>query len=197
MPAPAAVGRSSDLSSRSIRSLPAWLVLSGIVAALVGCAAPRTGEQIELANMRESSIVPQSRPAQFILAFNRYCLADDAPSARAALRANDYVRAGNSDGVETFVVDDTNPAVQLAGNGSDFSCTVTASARTGQSNRFEDFVRDTFPDAVPREPDMLGQGIERLWLAPGPRGGIIYTKRDIGFGPDPHYTAGIVRSAAR
>ena len=152
-----------------------------MVLALSGCVAatPSSPELIELSNIDPAYIVPKSSPAQLVSAFGRYCLADTLDGARQALRKGDYIqkpRRGRS-AMQAYVVDDRKPAVLLSGQAERFNCVVLAQARTGQTNRIEDFVTASFPKVVKTDPARLGARTERAWLAAGPNGGIVFTRR--------------------
>ena len=148
---------------------------------LAGCQAPVTSspELIELSNIKPANIVPKSTPSQLVSTFRRVCLADSLAGAEQALRKRDYIRKPRRGrtGVDSYVVDNRNPAVMLSGEADRFSCVVLAEARTGQTNRIEDFVKAEFPKAVEIDPRRIGPRTERAWLAAGPNGGIIYTQR--------------------
>ena len=162
----------------SARTTPVALALTTALLASCGTGPTAGPGAIELANIRPWNIVPKSSPRQLITAFRRYCLADTQTQARAALRSSDYVKTRNrGGGIETYVVDDRKPAVMLTRNAGGSGCAVVAAARTGQNNRFADFVVAEFPKVVPVDPRRISARTENAWLAAGPSGGILYVQR--------------------
>lgn len=160
---------------------------AALVLALAACApAPDTPEAFELANIRPGNVVPKSSPAQMVAAFETYCLAATPAQARAALRRGDYVQVARPTGAQFdfYVVDDRKPAVALHDGAAGSFCATTAEARTGQSNRVEDFVAARFAGARPVDPGRIGPGVERAWQTAG--GDILYTRRS---GPGPGRTS--------
>lgn len=140
---------------------------------LAGCTSTLTADDYELRNMSPDNIVPKSSPKAFVAAFSSYCLEPGSPAAtRARLRSGNYVPAPRKLGrMEVWVVDDRRPAVLL----SETECVVLAKARTGQTERARQLVRDRFPTAVP----MTDARFESLWQIPGTdRSTLIFTQRN-------------------
>jgi len=145
-----------------MRLVPAPLILSATLVA--GCIGPELGpDAAELANIRESNIVPKSSSTAFIRAFDKFCVKGaQAPAAKEALlRDAGYVplrRVRN--GVRSFVSDDRRPAV----NFSDSLCMVQSRSRIGQTNRVRRYVQDTFPKAVALGSGSGGHTFEETWM---------------------------------
>lgn len=130
------------------RTCPSLAALLALLLA-AGCAAPTVPpDTAELRNIRDSNIVPKSPPARLAATFETVCLdgPTDPNAAAAALRSMDYVEwPGAGDGMRSFVVDDSRPAVMLDAAGR--ACAVAAQARTGQTERLRRLIADRFPAA--------------------------------------------------
>lgn len=168
------------------------------VAALAGCSTGvgnASSDEIELANIAPAYIVPKSTPKQLVGTFEQVCMAGTLEDARLALRALDYAMARASksgEGVESYFSDNRRPAVGLQAAAGGFNCVMTVRARTGQANAVDDYVAATFPTRKAQTRDAF----ERFWLAPGTRGGILFTQR-MGRPARPEtYSFGVMRPAA-
>ncbi|MEM9438362.1 MAG: hypothetical protein AAGA15_15115 [Pseudomonadota bacterium] len=150
------------------------------VLALTACSEALTTnpDLAELANIRDSRAIPNSSPAQLVQTFQQVCV--DAPGSydakEALLRDLSYVpvRAQGVGGSQLFVVDDRRPAFVL----TERMCTAVAEARTGQSERFEDYVVATFPAARPLDPASFDRNIEKAWQVSTPAPGIVASQRE-------------------
>ncbi len=156
------------------------------VAVLAACsnAAP-TPDRLELATIPRWREVPKSTPAQLVTAFDRFCVegAPDMAARDADLRAAGYVPKVRATTTRPalYVVDDRRPAVAV----SDRLCAVRAIARTGQRERVNRYVADTFPAARPLARDGLSRDVEQAWTI---EGGIIATTRNLWAGNVTTYT---------
>ena len=180
-------------------TLHAVAVSAAVLAS--GCtlreAAP---EEIELANMRPSNVIPKSSPRQFVSTFEQFCTDMlDTPDRRdALLRAADYVPTTSRprNGARLYLVDDRRPAVIVIASPGSIGCTVMAEPRTGQTDEVRRWVAREFPAATARAPSQVGPGgaAEEVWTFPTGAGqlGSIFTMRDGPFEPDPQYTISVV-----
>ncbi|MCC6304991.1 MAG: hypothetical protein IT545_07320 [Rhodobacteraceae bacterium] len=171
------------------------LPVLALAAALAGCGfGDATPEMLEFENMDPENLVPKSSPAQFVAAFERYCL--DQPSAAAtaaSLRATDYVevpRRGGS-GLRSFVVDDRRPAVILADDGR--ACGMAAESRTGQTARLRAMVARRFPAARALDPARIGANTEAAWAVADGKGAIVFVQRLTAPGQPGRLILGILR----
>ncbi len=140
-------------------------------AALAGCES--TTRDPEFASMAETNIVPKSSPSNIIATFKNICLAGSLAEKQTRLRKAEYIEKRDlGRGVSTYVVDNSNPAVMLFGNSA---CGVAAEARTGQSNRYTDYVAETFPMARAFNPKTIGPRAESAWITP--KGDVIWLER--------------------
>lgn len=157
---------------RLVPGLP--LLLTVLVA---GCVGPDLGpDAAELANIREDHIVPKSSASAFVKAFDKFCVTGPAaPAAKEALlRDAGYVPLrAPMNGARAFVSDDRRPAVAF----SDRSCMVYARSRTGQTNRVNRYVRDTFPRAVALDPAAAGRSFEQVWQVSDNPAALVGTSR--------------------
>ncbi|MBD3764961.1 MAG: hypothetical protein IE927_09560 [Rhodobacterales bacterium] len=155
------------------RAHPPLAALLALIWA-AGCTAPTVApDTAELRNIRDSNIVPKSPPARLASTFAAVCLDGpaDRDAAAAALRAMDYVEwPGAGDGMRSFVVDDSRPAVMLDGAGR--ACAVAAQARTGQTERLRRLIADRFPAARALSPP---PGTSEAWATGD--GGLIALRR--------------------
>lgn len=116
----------------------------------------------EFANIAPWNVVPKSSPSKITEAFGDICLADTLADRQRALRQADYIPTRDTGrGVRTYVADTKRPAVMLQGT---TGCAVAAQARTGQTNRFIDFVAVTFPTARAVDPATIGPRVEHAWI---------------------------------
>jgi len=160
-------------------SLGVLAALVLMVSACAPAASPDRAEALELANIRETNIVPKTSPARLVAHFTDYCVETRADPARvrAKLRAADYVEVPSraSSPVRSFVVDDSKPAVLLMREG--LGCAVAAESRTGQISRIERMIASDFAQAMPVDPRRLGRSVERAWAVSGPVDGVIFVQR--------------------
>ncbi|MCV2888051.1 hypothetical protein [Ruegeria aquimaris] len=143
-----------------------------------GCVQQGTGpDAAELRNIAPWNIVPKSSPAQLVTAFRQFCV--EAPASRSAqegkLRNASYVPTAprNGNKPQVFLVDDRRPAIVV----SDTTCMARAYARTGQTEKMNDYVASAFPDARPVSPDSLPKTFEQAWSVNLPDAAIIATER--------------------
>lgn len=155
--------------------------------ALAGCAVgPRDvgSDVFELANMRESNIVPKSSPATLVKTFNSFCVdrIGQANTIATALVAADYVAVPKNAqaAIRTYVVDDTRPMVMVADNSRAVTCAVAAESRTGQTTRVARFLAETYPQAVALDPAKIGRQTETAWIINDNPLTVIFTAR---YGP--------------
>ncbi|MEO0486219.1 MAG: hypothetical protein AAF092_09935 [Pseudomonadota bacterium] len=175
----AAVPRHPALTGRRRAARPALMALAAGVA-LAGCSEPvmTQADRAELRNIKPSHVVPKSSPAQLVNTFRAVCV--DGPTTFegrvAKLRDLSYVptRPRSARGMQYFVVDDRRPSISLSAR----MCIATAEARTGQSERFGDYVARAFPGAQPLDPATLTATAERAWQVTTPRPGIIASTRE-------------------
>ena len=155
------------------------LAIVTFIAACTPTVSPDNAELLELANIRESNIVPKTSPTRLVSTFRDYCIETGAEPGRVAavLKASDYneVPTRASDPVRLFVVDDTRPAVLVMRKGR--GCAVAAESRTGQTSRIERMVASDFPGATRLDPQRLGQSVERAWAVTGKTEGVIFVQR--------------------
>ncbi len=99
------------------------------------------------------------------------------------LRAASYVPKvqGSAKRPALYVVDDKRPAVVVNAQ----TCGVRAISRTGQTDRVNRYVAETFPDAKPLNPSQFSNDVEQVWSIPG---GIIATTRNDWVGNSSAYT---------
>lgn len=149
------------------------------VCFLAACSADGiTSDQAELANIAQFHMVPKSSPRQLVSAFDRYCARGPVGvvAADAQLRKAGYVPLPvRHKGTKAYVVDDRRPAVARSAR----MCMVQAKARTGQTDRFQRYMKKNFPKAVAVDPAPLGRGIDRAWNVPGNPGFLIATQRRV------------------
>ena len=157
---------------RLVPALP--IILTMLVA---GCIGPDLGpDAAERSNIRKSNIVPKSSASAFVKAFDRFCVSGPtAPAAKEAmLRDAGYVPLrAPMNGARAFVSDDRRPAVAF----SDRSCMVYVRSRTGQTNRVNRYVRDTFPQAVALDPATAGRSFEQVWQVSDAPAALVGTSR--------------------
>lgn len=163
------------------------------VVAACSDAAP-SPDRLELATIPRWREVPKSTPAQLVAAFDRFCTdrAPDMDAQDAKLRAAGYlpkVRA-RADRPALYVVDDRRPAVAV----SDRICAVRAIARTGQRERVNRYVADTFPTARALARDGLSRDVEQAWAIDG---GMIATTRNLWVGNVTTYTVTLFTPVSR
>ncbi|MEM6940367.1 MAG: hypothetical protein AAF943_02040 [Pseudomonadota bacterium] len=98
-------------------------------------------------------------------------------AADAKLRAAGYVPLPNRRDpvVRAYLVDDGRPAVGISPKG----CLVRAKARTGQAQKFDSFVKETFSDARALPLASLGRSIEKAWQVQTPIAGVVATERKV------------------
>ncbi len=156
-------------------------VLFSICLALnvAACGAPISTDQAELRNIRPSNRIPKSSPAQFIKAFDQFCISGprDRQRRETLLRDANYVptkrwRAGEP---QVFLVDDRRPAIVL----SETICSARALSRTGQTERVRDFVKAEFPNARALRPAPFGKDVEQVWQVFTPAPAMIATERGL------------------
>lgn len=137
-----------------------------------------SSDEAEFANIWRANQVPKSPPEIMVRAFNSYC-APAAPRQETdtALRRVGYVPVPHDRSAEVtaYVIDDIRPAVAV----SDRMCLVQAKARSGQTDRFQRYVSETFPKARALDPAPFGKSIEQAWLVPSTPPAIIATDRVI------------------
>ncbi len=154
-----------------VAALCAGLVLGGCTAGAV------SSDAAELNNMWRANLVPKATPSQMVRTFDRFCVngSRDMAQAERDLRAAEYIPLPNSrtPGARAWVEDDEAPAVAL----SDAMCVVAASSRSGQTDRFQRYVADTFPQARAVDPAPLGNTIEQAWEVGGSEPFLIATER--------------------
>ena len=180
-------------------ALHAAIVSAALLAS--GCTLPDASpEEIELANMRPSNVIPKSSPGQFVSAFEQFCtdLLDRPDRRDTVLRAADYVPTTGRprNGARLYVVDDRRPAVAVIADPRSIGCAVMAEPRTGQTDEVRRWVAREFPAATARtssEVD-IGRTGEDAWTFPTGNGrtGLIFTMRDGPFEPDPRYILSVV-----
>lgn len=152
------------------------------LAALLALAACADGlspaDRSELDNMWRGNLAPKSSPANLVAAFDRFCVQPPRAQAEAALRAAGYIPLPErAQGARGWVVDDSRPAVALSGT----MCVVRAKSRSGQTDRFNDYVTRAFPQASPADPAAFGDAIEAAWAVPGPAIVATERRRDLDF----------------
>lgn len=165
------------------------------LALLAACsnAAP-TPDRLELATIPRWREVPKSTPAQLVTAFDRFCV-EGAPGMAAQdarLRAAGYVPKvrATAHRPALYVVDDRRPAVAV----SDRICAVRAIARTGQRERVNRYVAQTYPTARPLARDGLSRDVEQAWATGS---GIIATTRNLWAGNVTTYTVTLFTADSR
>ena len=172
------------MAQTSVRKAPAaiaraaWLACVALAGAGCSEAVTTDPDQAELRNIYHVYGVPKSSPSQLVNTFSAVCV--DGPASRAdkeeTLRDLSYVPVrewvpGES---QLFVVDDRRPAVVLTQK----MCMALAEARTGQSERFEDYVESSFKGARPLNAESFARNIERAWQVDAPRPGIVASQRE-------------------
>jgi len=138
------------------------LILFSALAVLSGCADSglSPADRAELDNMWKAFLVPKSSAAQMVTAFDDFCVKTPRGGVEAALRDARYVPLPDrTEGARAWVVDNYRPAVAV----SDKMCVVRAKARTGQTNAFQQYIAEQFPDARPVTPALFGEDIEEAW----------------------------------
>ncbi|MEM9438220.1 MAG: hypothetical protein AAGA15_14375 [Pseudomonadota bacterium] len=148
--------------------------------ALTACSEALTTnpDLAELQNIDRDRAIPKATPARLVNTFREVCV--EGPAAyeakEALLRDLSYVPARPLDdgASQLFVVDDRRPAVVLTQS----MCMAVAEARTGQSERFEDYVAATFPAARPLDPASFDRNIEKAWQVSTPAPGIVASQRE-------------------
>jgi len=151
------------------------LMLSATLIA--GCIGPDLGpDAAELANIRESNIVPKSSATAFVKTFDKFCVSGpQAPATKEALlRDAGYVplrRVRN--GVRSFASDDRRPAVIF----SDRLCMVQVRSRAGQTNRVRRYVQDSFPKALAQSTKLNSRSFEELWKVSDRPAAMVGTRR--------------------
>ncbi|MGX9356569.1 hypothetical protein ACS3SW_15810 [Roseobacteraceae bacterium S113] len=153
--------------------------------ALTACGPEIRPDRAELVNMRFSNQVPKSSPAQLVGAFDRHCINGEntREAQEAELRAASYVPRPTKNDVQLFLVDNRRPAVAL----TDRICMVKARSRTGQTERFTNYVAETFPDATPLDKSTFSTRLENAWAVRDPAPGIIATERRVDRGNETTY----------
>jgi len=165
------------------------------LAVLAACTdAPPPPDRLELATIPRWREVPKSTPAQLVAAFDRFCVegAPDMAARDAELRAAGYVPKlrASAGRPALYVVDDRRPAVAV----SDRLCAVRAVARTGQTERVNRYVADTFPAARPVSTDGLARDVEQAWATGGR---LIATARNLWAGNVTTYTVTLFTADSR
>ena len=132
-----------------------------------------TPEMFELANIKDSNVVPKSAPRTFVAAFDTHCVAkmNAFDSIPEGLRAANYVQMprvvpaqATQTRVQMYAVDDKRPLVMLSSDGAPPVCAVAAASRTGQTAAVDRYVAATFPNATALDPARIGKTTERAWL---------------------------------
>lgn len=152
----------------------------GMLATLTlgACSAQNVApDAAELANISAFKMVPKSSPRQLVLAFDRFCVnrKDTLAAQDDALRAAGYVpvAAAPNATARTYVVDSDRPAIAM----SERMCVVRARSRTGQTDRFETYIADTFEQARSLPPAAFGRRIEKAWQLNDQPARVIATER--------------------
>jgi len=156
------------------------------LAALAGCSEARPdADRLELATLPQWTEVPKSSPYQFVTAFAQYCMG--RPSGMAAtdtmLRKAGYVprHPATARRPALYLVDDWRPAVVA----DDRLCGVRAVSRTGQTDRLNRFIGESFPASRPLPPARFGVDVEQAWSTDT---GMIATMRNDWVGNRSTYT---------
>ncbi|UWQ33624.1 hypothetical protein K3555_03645 [Leisingera sp. M527] len=175
---------------------PAQILAALAVVLTAGCASLNLGpDAYELANIKDSNIVPKSSPTAFVKTFDKFCTKGprDSQAAERLLRASSYVplRRRARNGGRVYVVDDRRPAVAVSSRG----CMVQAHSRTGQTERVRRYVAAAFPSAVRVPADRLKQHrFEEAWVLSGDQHGIVATRRTVESGNHSNYALVLYRT---
>ncbi|MFK7875999.1 MAG: hypothetical protein AB8B71_09505 [Paracoccaceae bacterium] len=168
----------------------------GLIAGLTlsGCASTLPGsDRAELGNISRSNIVPKSTPTALLVGFHDFCV--NAPPTRAAkedhLRSAAYVPTSpKTADLQVFLSDDARPAIAI----SDTMCLAQARSRTGQTQRVQDYVAKTFPDARALDVTKIDTELEQAWVTATPA--IIATQRTNSINNTPDYAVIYFRDRA-
>ena len=183
------MGLDRDCGPRVGRSSGAFVAL----VCAVGCT--QTPEQIEMANMKPSTVIPKVSPKKLIASFKNYCVdrIDQVSSIPAHLRTIDYIEAEpwSFDGIRTFVVDDSKPMIRVK-TGAIPQCVALAEARSGQTASVDRFIQKQYPDAIPVSAEELGTPVEKVWKISETPEALIYTHRYNQPFPKSQFALGII-----
>lgn len=189
------------LAGRATRLTSAVTVGASALVALSAClpADDARSEVYEIAGILPSNVLPQSSPASLLRTFRKVCVdSDGVAQMEAALRSSDYVevparRRTRSPETRFFVVDTTAPLVGITIDEKSTLCTVSAGSRTGQTNRFEDFVAEIWPEATPLAATAISPSAETAWALDSESKNIAFSLRDGPPSKPATYTIAILR----